>query len=149
MFLCFGMFDIRPKYCIYNSFIFFKALHSYTSSGPSLSGDNVATISRICFSAILLLSSAKIKKKKCGVQAASNGMLDAWDFVKFDLTVTRIEIKDIQMIHRPIDTLPRNKTNSVGLVREQTIPTERPPLVGKLVPTFADKGIPTTVLSVL
>jgi hypothetical protein len=30
--------------------------------------------------------------------------------------------------------------NSVALVPEQTIPTERPPLVGEIVPTFADKG---------
>jgi hypothetical protein len=30
------------------------------------------------------------------------------------------------------------KTNSVTLVCEQTIPTERPPLMVKLVPTLAD-----------
>src|SRR5215471_11420932 len=30
--------------------------------------------------------------------------------------------------------------NSVALVRERTIPTERPPPVGELVPTFADRG---------
>jgi hypothetical protein len=30
--------------------------------------------------------------------------------------------------------------NSVALVRERTIPTERPPLVGEVVPTFADRG---------
>jgi hypothetical protein len=30
--------------------------------------------------------------------------------------------------------------NSVALVREKTIPTERPPLSAKLVPTFADRG---------
>jgi hypothetical protein len=32
------------------------------------------------------------------------------------------------------------KLNSVALIRERTMPTERPPLVGKVVPTFADRG---------
>jgi hypothetical protein len=32
------------------------------------------------------------------------------------------------------------KLNSVALVRELTMPTERPPLVGEVVPTFADRG---------
>jgi hypothetical protein len=27
-----------------------------------------------------------------------------------------------------------------GLVRERTIPTERPPLVGEVMPIFADRG---------
>jgi hypothetical protein len=31
------------------------------------------------------------------------------------------------------------KLNSVALVRERTMPTERPPLVGEVVPTFADR----------
>jgi hypothetical protein len=31
--------------------------------------------------------------------------------------------------------------NSVALVSQRTIPTERPPLVAKLVPTFADTGV--------
>jgi hypothetical protein len=30
---------------------------------------------------------------------------------------------------------------SVTLVRERTMPTERPPLVGEVVPTFADRGV--------
>jgi hypothetical protein len=30
--------------------------------------------------------------------------------------------------------------NSVALVRKRTMPTERPPLVGEVVPTFADRG---------
>jgi hypothetical protein len=30
--------------------------------------------------------------------------------------------------------------NSVALVRKGTIPTERPPLVGEVVPTFAGRG---------
>jgi hypothetical protein len=34
----------------------------------------------------------------------------------------------------------KTKLNSVALVRERTMPTERPPLVGEVVPTFADKG---------
>jgi hypothetical protein len=33
-----------------------------------------------------------------------------------------------------------NKLNSVALVRERNIPTERPPLVGKVSATFADRG---------
>jgi hypothetical protein len=32
------------------------------------------------------------------------------------------------------------KLNSVALVRERTIPTERPPLVGEVVPTFSNRG---------
>jgi hypothetical protein len=31
------------------------------------------------------------------------------------------------------------KINTVALVREGTIPTERPPLVGEVVPTFAER----------
>jgi hypothetical protein len=34
---------------------------------------------------------------------------------------------------------PQKKT-SVDLVRELTMPTERPPFVGEVVPTFADIG---------
>ena len=33
------------------------------------------------------------------------------------------------------------KLNSVALVRERTIPTERPPPVGEEVPTFAGRGV--------
>jgi hypothetical protein len=32
------------------------------------------------------------------------------------------------------------KLNFVALVRERTIPTERPPLAGEVVPIFADRG---------
>jgi hypothetical protein len=32
------------------------------------------------------------------------------------------------------------KLNSVGLVRERIMPIEQPPLVGEVVPTFADRG---------
>jgi hypothetical protein len=32
------------------------------------------------------------------------------------------------------------KLNSMTLVRERTMPTERPPLVGEVVPTFVDRG---------
>jgi hypothetical protein len=31
--------------------------------------------------------------------------------------------------------------NSVALVRERTIPTERPPLVGEVSANFVDKGV--------
>jgi hypothetical protein len=39
-----------------------------------------------------------------------------------------------------LQTSKKTKLNSVALVRKRTIPAERPPLVGKLVPTFADRG---------
>ena len=35
----------------------------------------------------------------------------------------------------------KTKLNSVALVRERTIPTERPPPVGEIVPTFAGRGV--------
>jgi hypothetical protein len=38
------------------------------------------------------------------------------------------------------DWYPGVKVNSVALVRERTMPTERPPLVGEVVPNFADGG---------
>jgi hypothetical protein len=34
----------------------------------------------------------------------------------------------------------RTKLNSVVSVRERTMPTERPPIVGEVTPTFADRG---------
>jgi hypothetical protein len=34
----------------------------------------------------------------------------------------------------------RKQTNFVALANKRTIPTERPPLSAKLVPTFADRG---------
>jgi hypothetical protein len=36
--------------------------------------------------------------------------------------------------------LTKTKLNSVALARERTMTTERPPLVGEMVPTFADRG---------
>jgi hypothetical protein len=42
---------------------------------------------------------------------------------------------------RSSDPYPiRYKLNSVALVRERTMPTERSPLVGEVVQTFADRG---------
>jgi hypothetical protein len=38
------------------------------------------------------------------------------------------------------DKVIPEKINSVALVRERTMPTERPPLVSEVVPTFADRG---------
>jgi hypothetical protein len=38
-----------------------------------------------------------------------------------------------------VHTPPNNKTNSMVWVRERTIPTERPPLVGEVIGNFADK----------
>jgi hypothetical protein len=34
----------------------------------------------------------------------------------------------------------KKQTNSMVRVRERTLPTERPPLVGEWLPTFADRG---------
>jgi hypothetical protein len=34
----------------------------------------------------------------------------------------------------------RTTKKSLALVRERTMPTERPPLLGEVVPTFADRG---------
>jgi hypothetical protein len=34
----------------------------------------------------------------------------------------------------------KTKVNSVALVRERTIPTERQPRVGEVMPTFGDRG---------
>jgi hypothetical protein len=36
--------------------------------------------------------------------------------------------------------LVKTKLNSVALVRERTMPTERPPLAGEVVPNFSDTG---------
>jgi len=46
--------------------------------------------------------------------------------------------QEIHLINTPTNAL---KLNSVALVRKRTIPTERPPPVGELVPTFADRGV--------
>ena len=35
----------------------------------------------------------------------------------------------------------KTKLNSMALVRKRTIPTERPPPVGEVVPTFAGRGV--------
>jgi hypothetical protein len=40
-------------------------------------------------------------------------------------------------------------TNSVALVRERTIPTERPPLVGEVSANFADRGMLQLNLKIL
>jgi hypothetical protein len=46
----------------------------------------------------------------------------------------------IHYTNQGINLLTKLKLNSVALVREWTIPTKRPPLVGEVVPTFADRG---------
>jgi hypothetical protein len=43
-------------------------------------------------------------------------------------------------ISTDVSTDLEKKKNSVALARERTMPTERPPLVGEVVPTFADRG---------
>jgi hypothetical protein len=39
-----------------------------------------------------------------------------------------------------VSQIQLKKLNSVALVRERTIPTERPPPVFEVMPTFADRG---------
>jgi hypothetical protein len=39
-----------------------------------------------------------------------------------------------------MDAYNLTKLNSVALIRERTMPTELPPHVGEVVPTFADRG---------
>jgi hypothetical protein len=39
-----------------------------------------------------------------------------------------------------LNEIKLKKKTSVALVRQRTMPTERPPLVGEVVPTFADRG---------
>ena len=41
----------------------------------------------------------------------------------------------------PADELGKVILNSVALVRERTIPTEQPPLVGEVSANFADRGV--------
>ena len=72
---------------------------------------------------------------------------DAWVFYMF-LTLDIRRINDIRLISRPIhapsheledtdiNTSPQTKLNSVALVRERTIPTERPPPVGEVSANF-------------
>jgi hypothetical protein len=69
------------------------------------------------------------------------------------LIIYNFRIQIVQRGERPaIISKTETKLNSVALVRERTIPTELPPLVGEIVPTFADRGccvvsatIPTVV----
>jgi hypothetical protein len=42
--------------------------------------------------------------------------------------------------HTYLQDYTETKLNSMVLVRERTMPTEPPPLVGEVVPTFADRG---------
>jgi hypothetical protein len=49
----------------------------------------------------------------------------------------RIERKKVGQKQR---TKLKTKLHSVALARERAMPTERPPLVGEVVPTFADRG---------
>jgi hypothetical protein len=56
-------------------------------------------------------------------------------YLRFHLWPHTVEIYSTKIINNW-----KRKLNSVALVRERTIPTERPPLVGEVVPTFADRG---------
>jgi hypothetical protein len=52
-----------------------------------------------------------------------------------------LSLMSISTVNRPMmDKLLNTKLNSVTLVRERTMPTERLPLVGEVMPTFADRG---------
>jgi hypothetical protein len=58
-----------------------------------------------------------------------------------------LQSKDLKEIHNLGNSgvigktiLEVNNKNPVALVRERNIPTARPPLVGEVVPTFADRG---------
>jgi hypothetical protein len=51
----------------------------------------------------------------------------------------RIQAVQPVAIPTELSRLPKLKPNSVALVRERTIPTGRPPLVGEVVPTLADR----------
>jgi hypothetical protein len=46
----------------------------------------------------------------------------------------------VDMVGRTTLNISTKQTNSVALVRQRTMPTERPPLLGEVVPTFADRG---------
>jgi hypothetical protein len=48
-------------------------------------------------------------------------------------------IKIVFICDYPLELGPL-KLTAVALIRERTIPTERPPLVGEVVPTSADRG---------
>jgi hypothetical protein len=50
---------------------------------------------------------------------------------------TNVKVKSCYKIKSiPLSPRPRGKTNSLALVRERTIPTERPPLVGEVSANF-------------
>jgi hypothetical protein len=46
-----------------------------------------------------------------------------------------------QSVINILNKLHNNNSNSVALVRERTIPTERPPLGGEVSANFADRGV--------
>jgi hypothetical protein len=66
------------------------------------------------------------------------GNLDACDRYYFTAYHTALLVRKRDWKWLGVKT--KTKLNSVALVRERTIPTERPPLVGELVPSFADRG---------
>jgi hypothetical protein len=77
--------------------------------------------------------------------------------IEFKFTVRRIEFKFRDDYSRfPHEFITKEKLNSVASVRERTIPTEPPPLVGEVsvnllwieAVTWSARFIPTAVFSV-
>jgi hypothetical protein len=52
----------------------------------------------------------------------------------------RFKTRFLKCMFGHLFTKKTKKLNSVALVRERTIPTERPPLVGEVSANFADRG---------
>jgi hypothetical protein len=76
---------------------------------------------------------------------ASNGIVDIENLVKFDGLTQKLK-KGERKSHRhrqhgDIISLVSLKLNSVDLVRKQTIPTERPPLVGEVSANFCGQKV--------
>jgi len=64
------------------------------------------------------------------------------DIVKFRLTAKLQTANVATKIQQSSSYgIPETELNSVALVRKRTIPTERPPPVGGVVPTFAGRGV--------
>jgi hypothetical protein len=58
--------------------------------------------------------------------------------MKFSISVASLRTTPYYIFSIPLKNI--TKLNSVALASERTIPTERPPLGGEVVPTFADRG---------
>jgi hypothetical protein len=56
----------------------------------------------------------------------------------FKTTAVKTSNPALSLFYKSLQSLI--KKNSLALVRERNMPTERPPLVGEVVPTFANRG---------